>query len=513
MAKRFLNYFSDKERSGIGRLADLRTRIVHPMTRFLIRLGLTPNLISFGALSLLIPLAFIFEIYPIVGAALLLVYISLDGIDGAYARLTGSARQSGALVDIFCDQLGLVVVGLGAVTYGLIDPRLCLYYVTSYMVMIAMSVVQNAMRVPMQVLVRTKYYFYTLYLFWGIFDFSIMNWVVPLFALFNTIAIVQSFLRIGRHLDKEEELGNEKPAPDLEPQKTEEAEPPPYSLPSERWRGYLVVALVVLSGIAIGAAARYGMWTYHIDTAPQTGGPAWTNLGTTPEGEKKYPPQGMTTDGTHLIFSNHWNDAQSRVYKMDPDSLKIIDTFDMPEKAVHTSGLAWHDKYLWAIDYSSLMAYKIDAAESFATGQAVVQGSFHTGLGGASACCIVTMEGKPYLAVSDFLNSRKTVFVDMNRAIENGSADDAIVGAYRNGGFSQGVVADDQYLYESENRRGTDVIRKYDLLKLFATGDADAALVAVLPAPAGGVEDMAILNGKLWTSDETTFAFYNAPLD
>jgi glutamine cyclotransferase len=213
-----------------------------------------------------------------------------------------------------------------------------------------------------------------------------------------------------------------------------------------------------------------------------------------------------------IVFSNTWKDTRSRVYRIAPDSMSVKAYFDMPSEAVHTSGLESDGKYLWAVDFISNKAYKIDWAPSFSAQVAHVIGSFDTTLRGTSACGIVSLRGEKLLAMSDFRCSKRTIFVRHEAALAARSARDAIVFSYRNEGFSQGLAFDGQYLFESEKKFGVGVINKMDLSLLLQKGNARHATIRQYPAPSTGVEDLAWDGTHLWTSDESTFRFYTARL-
>ena len=235
---------------------------------------------------------------------------------------------------------------------------------------------------------------------------------------------------------------------------------------------------------------------------------SWTEMGATPLGHKKFTPQGLTWAGNKLIFANTWKDRRSRVYEIEPANMTILRHFDMPPRAVHTSGLAWDSELLWAVDYRSNRAYCIDLETSMSKGEVQVLGSFDTSLHGTSACCIVPWKGTQLLAISDFMNSRKTIFVDHTKAIEAGTADGFIRFQYRNEGFSQGLEFFGEHLYESENKIGIDVVNKLDLEMLERFGNSRKATVAQYRAPSKGVEDLAWSGEALWTSDEVVFKFF-----
>ena len=185
----------------------------------------------------------------------------------------------------------------------------------------------------------------------------------------------------------------------------------------------------------------------------------------------------------------------------------------MPSEAVHTSGLAWDDKHLWGVDYISNKAYCFDLETSLVQGKPAIVGSFHTTMKGTSACCIIPWKGQEYLAISDFNRSKRTVFVRMYEALKTSTAEGCIDFEYRNEGFSQGLEFVDGFLYESENKRGVDIINKIDLEKLFETRNSRLATVVQYPAPSRGVEDLAWDGSAMWTSDESTFRFYQGKLN
>ena len=234
----------------------------------------------------------------------------------------------------------------------------------------------------------------------------------------------------------------------------------------------------------------------------------WEDKGPVPLGDKGYTPQGLTWVPPHLIFANSWKDTRSRVYEIDPETMSIKRHFDMPDGAVHTSGLAWDGKLLWAVDYRSNRCYAIALEESLSRQDVKVVGSFDTTLAGTSACCLLPWNGETVLAISDFMNTRNTIFVRHHQALNSKTASGHIVFSYRNEGFSQGLEFFDEHLFESENRLGKNVINKMDLPLLREQQNSRAATVKQYLTSARGVEDLAWDGKALWTSDETVFRFF-----
>lgn len=271
---------------------------------------------------------------------------------------------------------------------------------------------------------------------------------------------------------------------------------------------------IILAVLALAAVLGTIIWRYHPlkllvrQTGQKTRLATWDSLGPTLPVGQDHTPQGMTSIDNDIIFASSLMNTKSIVYRIDGQSMEVLQEFDMPPEAVHTSGLAFDGQHLWAVDYISNQCYELDQAASFISGNAVVTRRFATGLKGTSACCFVFYQGELLLAISDFMHTRRTYLVRHQQAAEAGDMKNAVVVSYENEGFSQGLAWDGEYLYESENKLGRDVVNKMDLALLLKTGKARAATVVQFNGPANGIEDMAILGDLLYTSDETTFQFY-----
>lgn len=230
-------------------------------------------------------------------------------------------------------------------------------------------------------------------------------------------------------------------------------------------------------------------------------------LSETPLGEKGYTPQGMTWARDGIIFANTWKNQRSRVYLLDPESLSERAWFDMPAGAVHTSGLCTIGDSLWGVDYKANKAYKIDYRASFDCGSCVLLGAFDTALKGTSAACAVEYGGRMLLAISDFMHSRRVIFVEPDACLDAGTASGNVLHYYVNGGFSQGLEWDGTYLYESENRLPRAVLNRIDLSRVLDTHRWRDGLVAQYRLPEKGIEDLAYDGRRLWSSDEVLFRF------
>jgi len=280
------------------------------------------------------------------------------------------------------------------------------------------------------------------------------------------------------------------------------------------------VWLPVMTGAALLVAAvlvacyRYGVHNLFIRQEDGlVGKVTWEDMGPTPGADDGCTPQGIAWVNGRLMFASSCRDTLSRIYEIDPTNIVVLRAFDMPAEAVHTSGLSWDGSTLWAVDYISNKAYRIDLEPSLASGRAVVSGSFDTGLGGTSACAMVEWEGKSLLAISDFMRTGRTYLVRPEEALAAGNGLAAVEFSYENEGFSQGLEFAEGSLFETENKFRSAVVNRLDLARLKETGSARASIVKQYPAPDRGVEDLVLGDGYMWTSDEHVFRIFRGRLE
>jgi glutamine cyclotransferase len=242
---------------------------------------------------------------------------------------------------------------------------------------------------------------------------------------------------------------------------------------------------------------------------------SWISIGETPQANQKYTPQGLTIVGEYLILAESWQDEKTKVYRLSlgNKNYHIKDQFEMPPEAVHTSGLTWDGKYLWAIDYISSFIYKIDLYASFKTGKAVVLAKMDSGLKGASSITYFQWKQQEYMAIADFMNSGKTYLVPLDKLLKPGLVVKNSKLFYKNGYFVQGLAWDGKYLYESNNNIFRDSIYKININLAIKTKSFSSAIISTFSAPGTMVEDLAINGKKIITTDESAFEIYEALFD
>ncbi len=114
-----------------------------PGARFLHALKLTPNAITLLSFGITVVSAVLVALgYLWVGGIVFLVGSGLDLMDGALARLTGTASPFGALLDSVFDRLGEAALFLGLAVYALradYNERYLLLFITALLLALVFS--------------------------------------------------------------------------------------------------------------------------------------------------------------------------------------------------------------------------------------------------------------------------------------------------------------------------------------------------------------------------------------
>lgn len=235
----------------------------------------------------------------------------------------------------------------------------------------------------------------------------------------------------------------------------------------------------------------------------------WERVGK-PDIDPAFILQGLTTVKDKLLFSAYRrNPLLSRVWRIDPLDLMVLDWFDMPWDATHTSGLAYDSTrgILWASDYDSGKLYALDPDSSFATHKAFVRGEFKMYRYGVSACCMAPFRDTLRLVVSCYSGSGQTYILDEDASLLKGEAE--ILAYYDNVGHSQGLAYDGEHLWEAGLRLTCLDIE--DAVKTQNYKDGLLLYSSQLPWP----EDITFLQNTLWMPseyyDKALFRFTDDP--
>lgn len=197
-----LNYFFEKESILLKKYANFRTRLFKPISRFLMSLNITADMLSYFGLFVLVGFSYFANKKPIWALFFLLAHVLIDIFDGPLARESNTASNSGALTDIFCDHTGMVIVTIVLISLNLLNSILGVIYVYFYTLLIVFIIIRNVLKIPSSFVFRSKYELYFVFLIYVLFDINIFNYIVVIFILLMIPFLFFSFFKIKRFLNK-----------------------------------------------------------------------------------------------------------------------------------------------------------------------------------------------------------------------------------------------------------------------------------------------------------------------
>lgn len=125
---------------------NIRDKILFPLTRVFVRLGVHPNIITISGVVLVVWLmvAFLREDSPVIIFVLTIAAGFTDMIDGPVARAAGRVTVVGGMLDIMRDIMLIVVVSGGVIIYGLVDLRMLVWFFGGEAVIFFLKVWESA---------------------------------------------------------------------------------------------------------------------------------------------------------------------------------------------------------------------------------------------------------------------------------------------------------------------------------------------------------------------------------
>ena len=202
MAKDCLNYFCKRDGKLVHKIAKMRAKMFLPVSRLLMNLGITADMVSYFGFLILIGFIFFIERNPALAVVFLILHVVIDAFDGPLAKLAKTAGDGGAFTDILCDHTGMVVVIGTLIYYGFVSGLYGAVYIYVYTIMIIFTIIRNRMKDSPNLVLRTKYYVYILYAVWAFTNMNYLNEALLVFTIIKLPSIYTSYKAIKKKLGK-----------------------------------------------------------------------------------------------------------------------------------------------------------------------------------------------------------------------------------------------------------------------------------------------------------------------
>lgn len=429
--REFFNYFGEERRFHQW-LADRRTRLTAAVFPPFDRLGMVPDTLSYVGICLLVGVIIYYVRNPFSAACFLLGHILCDGLDGAFARNSGKASQSGAFTDLICDQLGMVVVAIMAVFHHFVTPLIGAVYVVLYLIVVVFGVLMNVIGPGSRITATSKYFLYCVY---GVWAFWGVNWFPELMSFFSvvmTIEVIVGYFRLKRGIRKKYDSEIRFSKGDPYSGKLN------YALNVAVPATVLLVILVTANIVPIRAM---------LDTPKQK--VKWQAGPLVEAKESGEEILGIGAWELNLLYLVRDASGHLRVKELASGSASSGRSFALPGYIQPASStLAVDDGVLLVADGRTRLVMGMDLNASFAAGKSVTTMSLPLGHLRITALATAWLDNRKVWVAANYLYTRKTYIVDPVRASEAGTLLGGVESSYVNGAFPSGAAVLDGHVIE-----------------------------------------------------------------
>ena len=192
--------YSAGERKWMLLYQRLRQKLLAPVLLVLARCGFTADGLTLVALVTGLAFCPVFFYSKPLALVLLALHVAFDGLDGPLARRLGTASRKGSFTDTLSDQ---IVVAATTVTLIHVDVIAILpgsLYVFLYTVVIAFSMIRNALSIPYSWLIRPRLILYL----WFLVEFYLapgtINYLLWFFNALLAVKMCSGFVKIRKRI-------------------------------------------------------------------------------------------------------------------------------------------------------------------------------------------------------------------------------------------------------------------------------------------------------------------------
>ncbi len=138
----------------------LRARLLAPLLWFFVKCHISADILTFASLASGLAFCPAYFFSKPVALALLALHVCLDGLDGPLARYAKTASRKGSFTDTMTDQIVVTASTITLITASVVWVVSGACYIFIYTVVVAFSMIRNAMEIPYAWVVRPRFFVY-----------------------------------------------------------------------------------------------------------------------------------------------------------------------------------------------------------------------------------------------------------------------------------------------------------------------------------------------------------------
>lgn len=185
-----MDYFNKSERIKQKQFAKWRDEFFSSVIVWLVTRNISQNKISILGVIFLKIACIIKPAYYFLIAFFMAGYFFCDAIDGGIARYKNEQSRTGSLIDIICDQLGVVFISAAFIHNYDINAELCLIFSNFYIAFIMLIVFLNEKNISVFQFIRVKYILFMFYIFSSLIPLLVVNYFLLIFSIYYIVNFV-----------------------------------------------------------------------------------------------------------------------------------------------------------------------------------------------------------------------------------------------------------------------------------------------------------------------------------
>ena len=178
----------------------VRAKLLGPLLWLMAKCRITADILTLAGLAAGLAFCPVYFFCKPFALGLLALHVCLDWLDGPLARYSGTASRKGSFTDTMTDQIVITASTITLIAAGVVwvVPGAC--YIFIYTVVVAFSMIRNALEIPYAWLVRPRFFVYIwfaieLYALPGSIDYVLWTFTGLLLA-----KMISGFVKIRRRL-------------------------------------------------------------------------------------------------------------------------------------------------------------------------------------------------------------------------------------------------------------------------------------------------------------------------
>ena len=139
---------------------NVRARLLAPLLWLFVKCRITADILTLASLLAGLGFCVVYFYCPPAACGLIALHVCLDGLDGPLARYAKTASRKGSFTDTMTDQIVVTASTITLIAAGVVwvVPGAC--YIFIYTVVVAFSMIRNAMEIPYAWVVRPRFFVY-----------------------------------------------------------------------------------------------------------------------------------------------------------------------------------------------------------------------------------------------------------------------------------------------------------------------------------------------------------------